>query len=71
MTGEGRSVTALHRHNKRNSPMNIPARFELHYVQNGVKQSVTILTDTLFKKPAPVLSLRAQPSPALKKSGKR
>lgn len=29
--------------------MNIPAHFEFHYVHNGVKQSVTLLTTALFK----------------------
>jgi len=30
--------------------MNIPARFEFHYVQNGVKKSVTLFTQSLFKR---------------------
>jgi hypothetical protein len=30
--------------------MSIPAHFEFHYVQNGVKHSVTLFTATLFNK---------------------
>lgn len=29
--------------------MTIPAHFEFHYVQNGVKRSVTVLAAFLFK----------------------
>jgi hypothetical protein len=29
--------------------MNIPAHFEFHYVQNGVKKSVTLFTASLFQ----------------------
>ena len=31
--------------------MNIPDHFEFHYVQNGVKKSVTLLTEALFRDP--------------------
>ncbi|MBA1228556.1 hypothetical protein G7013_02690 [Pseudomonas viridiflava] len=51
--------------------MNIPARFEFHYVQNGVKHSVTLLTATLFKQPAPSVTHRAQLLPPPRKPGNR
>lgn len=31
--------------------MNIPEHFEFHYVENGVKKSVTLFTAMLFRKP--------------------
>jgi hypothetical protein len=33
--------------------MTIPAHFEFHYVQNGVKKSVTLFTRLLFKPDPP------------------
>jgi hypothetical protein len=33
--------------------MNIPAHFEFHYVQNGVKKSVTLVTALLFQTHTP------------------
>lgn len=43
--------------------MSIPEHFEFHYVQNGVKKSVTLFTAMLFNKarpprPKPVPSAR-------------
>ncbi|MEE5172234.1 hypothetical protein V2K54_00820 [Pseudomonas alliivorans] len=49
-------------HTTRETAMHIPARFEFHYVQNGVKKSVTILTERLFKKPETLLN---GPAPAV------
>jgi hypothetical protein len=38
--------------------MTIPAQFEFHFVQNGVKKSVTLFTALLFKADPPHTALR-------------
>lgn len=43
--------------------MHIPDRFEFHYVQNGVKKSVTLLTEALFKQPINVESPNRSTAP--------
>jgi hypothetical protein len=45
--------------------MNIPAHFEFHYVQNGVKKSVTLFTASLFQTNPRVNTARLNQTPRL------
>jgi hypothetical protein len=45
--------------------MHIPQHFEFHYVQNGVKKSVTLFTSMLINAPSIKSLLQPQASPRI------